>query len=120
MPTGWCSRPQQATFCRNNRSRIPKSPRVLSGRCPQQPLIVLRHAPVQNSDVSSLIVDLDSQQAPAPPRDLASRLEPRIGVLHLRQRLGIEDDHEKIYGHDVNSDRLENSRLPALARHCRI
>jgi predicted MPP superfamily phosphohydrolase len=61
--------------------------------------------------VSSLIVDLDSQQAPAPPRDLASRLEPRIGALHLRQRLGIEDDHEKIYGHDVNSDRLENSKF---------
>jgi uncharacterized protein len=45
-----------------------------------------------------------------------SHLEKRFGRLHVRQRLGIEKDHEaQVFGQGLNFFHVENSRLSALA-----
>jgi predicted MPP superfamily phosphohydrolase len=55
-------------------------------------------------------------------QDIASRLEQRLGRLHARLRLGIEDDHEaQVFGQGINFFHIEN--LPfshVLIRSCLI
>lgn len=41
-------------------------------------------------------------------RDLIQRLEQRLGRVHASQRLGIEKDHEAIFGHGINFFHPEN------------
>lgn len=41
-------------------------------------------------------------------QDILERLEQRLGRLHARQRLGIEQDHEAIFGHGINFFHPEN------------
>jgi uncharacterized protein len=41
-------------------------------------------------------------------QDILQRLEQRLGRLHARQRLGIEQDHEAIFGHGINFFHPEN------------
>ncbi len=41
--------------------------------------------------------------------DIVKRLESRLGSVHARQRLGIEDDHDShIFGHGLNFFHIEN------------
>lgn len=48
--------------------------------------------------------------------DEISQLEQRFGRLHVRQRLGVEKDHEaQVFGQGLNFFHVENSRLSALA-----
>jgi hypothetical protein len=43
-------------------------------------------------------------------------LEQRLGRLHVRQRLGVEKDHEaQVFGQGLNFFHIENSALSALA-----
>lgn len=42
------------------------------------------------------------------PEDILQRLEQRLGRVHARQRLGIEKDHEQIFGHGINFFHPEN------------
>ena len=45
-----------------------------------------------------------------------SQLEQRLGPLHVRQRLGVEKDHEaQVFGQGLNFFHVENSQLSALA-----
>jgi hypothetical protein len=51
---------------------------------------------------------------PSPEDELLARIERRVGRLHARQRLGVEQDHEKNFDRGVS---LDNSRrLRALIR----
>ncbi|MCW3476563.1 metallophosphoesterase [Limobrevibacterium gyesilva] len=46
---------------------------------------------------------------PAMPEDVPEKLEQRLGRLHARQRLGIEDDFEAhVFGHGINFFHVEN------------
>lgn len=48
--------------------------------------------------------------------DEISKLEQRLGRLHVRQRLGVEKDHEaQVFGQGLNFFHVENSRLSALS-----
>jgi predicted MPP superfamily phosphohydrolase len=40
--------------------------------------------------------------------DIVEKLEQRLGRVHARQRLGIEQDHEDIFGHGINFFHPEN------------
>ena len=57
--------------------------------------------------------------APQADRDLFTALEPRVGALHLRQRLGLESDHQaRIFGRGRNFFHLENwYSVHGLIRH---
>ncbi len=45
----------------------------------------------------------------SPPPDILEKLERRLGRLHARQRLGIENDHEaRIFGQGLNFFHIEN------------
>ena len=45
-------------------------------------------------------------------QDILRKLERRLGVLHARQRLGIESDHEaQVFGQGLNFFHIENWRL---------
>ncbi|HWF40090.1 MAG TPA: metallophosphoesterase [Candidatus Acidoferrales bacterium] len=53
-------------------------------------------------------------QPPSPEAELVARIERRVGRLHARQRLGVEQDHEKNFDRGIS---LDNSRrLRALIR----
>src|SRR5215471_17509204 len=56
---------------------------------------------------------------PAINQDVLERLEKRLGRLHARQRLGIEDDHEvRVFGQGLNFFHPENwSRSPLIIRN---
>lgn len=41
-------------------------------------------------------------------QDLVERLEQRLGRVHARQRLGLEKDHEDVFGHGLNFFHPEN------------
>jgi uncharacterized protein len=41
-------------------------------------------------------------------QDILEKLEQRLGRVHARQRLGIEKDHEDIFGHGINFFHPEN------------
>jgi uncharacterized protein len=41
-------------------------------------------------------------------QDIVHELEQRLGEVHARQRLGIEQDHENIFGHGINFFHPEN------------
>jgi predicted MPP superfamily phosphohydrolase len=41
-------------------------------------------------------------------QDIVQKLEQRLGRVHARQRLGIEQDHEDIFGHGINFFHPEN------------
>jgi uncharacterized protein len=41
-------------------------------------------------------------------QDIVQELEQRLGEVHARQRLGIEQDHENIFGHGINFFHPEN------------
>ncbi len=41
-------------------------------------------------------------------QDIVEKLEQRLGRVHARQRLGIEQDHEDIFGHGINFFHPEN------------
>ncbi|HVB58746.1 MAG TPA: metallophosphoesterase [Candidatus Acidoferrales bacterium] len=41
-------------------------------------------------------------------QEVVAKLEDRLGRLHARQRLGIEQDHEQIFGHGINFFHIEN------------
>ena len=41
-------------------------------------------------------------------QDIVEKLEQRLGRVHARQRLGIEQDHENIFGHGINFFHPEN------------
>ena len=44
--------------------------------------------------------------------DMLATLEKRLGRLHVRQRLGIEKDHEaQVFGQGLNFFHLENATL---------
>jgi len=46
---------------------------------------------------------------PGLTQDLVGKLEKRLGILHARQRLGIEQDYEAhIFGHGINFFHIEN------------
>jgi len=46
---------------------------------------------------------------PGLTQDLVEKLEKRLGILHARQRLGIEQDYEAhIFGHGINFFHIEN------------
>ena len=50
-----------------------------------------------------------------PDREILDKLERRLGRLHARQRLGIEDDHEaRVFGHGINWFHPENWYLSPL------
>src|SRR5437764_9417761 len=52
---------------------------------------------------------------PYPDREVLEQLERRLGRLHARQRLGIEEDHEgHIFGHGINFFHPENWSRSAL------
>ncbi|TJW84687.1 MAG: metallophosphoesterase, partial [Mesorhizobium sp.] len=41
--------------------------------------------------------------------DISPRLDERLGRIHARQRLGVEEDHEaQVFGHGLNFFHLEN------------
>ncbi len=40
--------------------------------------------------------------------EVVAKLEHRLGRLHARQRLGIEQDHEQVFGHGINFFHIEN------------
>jgi predicted MPP superfamily phosphohydrolase len=46
--------------------------------------------------------------APSIQQDIVEKLEHRLGRVHARQRLGIETDHEAIFGHGINFFHPEN------------
>ncbi len=52
-------------------------------------------------------------------KDILEQLERRLGRLHARQRLGIEDDHEaRVFGQGINYFHPENWYLsPWLIRN---
>jgi uncharacterized protein len=56
---------------------------------------------------------------PPPNQDVIEELEKRLGRLHARQRLGIEEDHEgRVFGHGLNFFHPENwRRSPAIIRN---
>jgi len=56
---------------------------------------------------------------PAINQDVLERLEKRLGRLHARQRLGIEDDHEvRVFGQGLNFFHPENwRRSPLIIRN---
>ena len=59
------------------------------------------------------LTSIDLQQ-PSPEEELLARIERRVGRLHARQRLGVEQDHEKHFDRGIS---LDNSRrLRALIR----
>jgi uncharacterized protein len=41
-------------------------------------------------------------------QDVRAKLELRLGRVHARQRLGIERDHESVFGHGLNFFHIEN------------
>jgi hypothetical protein len=41
-------------------------------------------------------------------QDIVQKLEQRLRQVHARQRLGIEQDHEDIFGHGINFFHPEN------------
>src|ERR1700722_4081828 len=41
-------------------------------------------------------------------QEIREKLERRLGRVHARQRLGIERDHESIFGHGINFFHIEN------------
>jgi predicted MPP superfamily phosphohydrolase len=50
-----------------------------------------------------------SQSEPLTEQDIVERLEKRLGPVHARQRLGIENDYEaQIFGHGINFFHPEN------------
>ena len=42
--------------------------------------------------------------------EIRAKLETRLGRFHARQRLGIEQDHETVFGHGLNFFHIENAR----------
>jgi predicted MPP superfamily phosphohydrolase len=48
------------------------------------------------------------QSEPSGQQDIVEKLEQRLGRVHARQRLGIEGDHEAIFGHGINFFHPEN------------
>src|SRR6266849_4650634 len=51
---------------------------------------------------------------PYPDDEVLEKLEQRLGRLHARQRLGIEEDHEgRVFGHGINFFHPENWLLSA-------
>jgi uncharacterized protein len=49
-----------------------------------------------------------TQDVRSEPSDIVEKLEQRLGRVHARQRLGIEGDHEAIFGHGINFFHPEN------------
>jgi uncharacterized protein len=49
-----------------------------------------------------------AQDVRSEPSDIVEKLEQRLGRVHARQRLGIEGDHEAIFGHGINFFHPEN------------
>jgi uncharacterized protein len=45
---------------------------------------------------------------PSMQQDIVQKLEQRLGPVRARQRLGIEQDHENIFGHGINFFHPEN------------
>src|SRR6516225_9878793 len=46
---------------------------------------------------------------PSMQQDLSAKLEQRLGRVHARQRLGIENDYEqRVFGHGINFFHIEN------------
>jgi uncharacterized protein len=60
-----------------------------------------------------------NRAAPAFNQDVLERLEARLGRLHARQRLGIEDDHEgRVFGQGLNFFHPEKwRRSPSIIRN---
>ena len=49
-----------------------------------------------------------AQDVRSDPSDIVEKLEQRLGRVHARQRLGIEKDHEAIFGRGLNFFHPEN------------
>lgn len=47
-------------------------------------------------------------EAQTPEQQIIETLEQRLGRVHARQRLGIEEDHEAVFGHGLNFFHPEN------------
>ena len=57
--------------------------------------------------MNPVLTDNLSQQPPS-EQEVREKLERRLGRVHARQRLGIERDHESIFGHGINFFHIEN------------
>jgi uncharacterized protein len=55
--------------------------------------------------MNSILTDTLSS---APEEEIRETLERRLGHFHARQRLGIERDHESVFGHGINFFHIEN------------
>jgi uncharacterized protein len=50
----------------------------------------------------------DARFQPPIEQEIQAKLERRLGRVHARQRLGIECDHESVFGHGINFFHIEN------------
>ncbi len=57
--------------------------------------------------MNPVLTAIASEYPPA-EQEIRAQLERRLGTLHARQRLGIEQDHESIFGHGINFFHIEN------------
>lgn len=57
--------------------------------------------------MTPVLTDIDLRQPPN-DQEILAKLELRMGRVHARQRLGIEQDHESIFGHGINFFHIEN------------
>jgi uncharacterized protein len=57
--------------------------------------------------VSTLLTETGSARAAEVEEDLLARLERRMGRVHARQRIGIEQDHERLQSYRFNLDDSE-------------
>src|ERR1700722_3608504 len=57
--------------------------------------------------MNTVLPDIVSEYPPA-EQEIRAKLSRRLGALHARQRLGIERDHESIFGHGINFFHIEN------------
>lgn len=57
--------------------------------------------------MTPVLTDIDSQRS-TDEGEIRAKLEGRLGRVHARQRLGIEQDHESIFGHGINFFHIEN------------
>jgi uncharacterized protein len=55
-----------------------------------------------------MIAGVSTHEPESPQQEIVAKLEARLGRLHARQRLGIEEDHERIFGHGINFFHIEN------------
>ena len=57
--------------------------------------------------MNTVLTDIVAEYPPA-EQEIRAKLSRRLGALHARQRLGIERDHESIFGHGINFFHIEN------------